>query len=168
MVVAKRAVFVFDLNGDNGSTILDQERRDFLGEAREPSVHRRDVFGVGGTEFERAVLEEPAGIAAELPLRAHVGAGTENDVEAFLLSFANVLGNVILPGEVVDTGARFVDVPEDICGDGVETHGAGLAETIAPVGTRHAGIMHLAGENLVGMAIKPKLPVGCSEGVRCL
>src|ERR1700761_1128768 len=138
MVIAERAVLVFDLDGNNRSTILDQERRDFPGEAREPFVHRRNVFGVGGTEFERAILKEPAWIAAELPLSAHVGPGTKNDVEAFLLSFANVFGNIVLPGEVVDAGPRLVDVPEDICGDGIEAHGAGLAETIAPVSARHA------------------------------
>ena len=139
VVVAEGAVFVFDLDGDDGAAILDQQRRDFLRQPREPRVHGGDVFGVGGAKDEDAVLEQPRGIAAEVPLRADVGPGAEDDVEALLLGFADVLGHVVLAGEVVDAGARFVEVPEDVCGDGVQAHGAGLAETVAPVGTRHAG-----------------------------
>jgi hypothetical protein len=35
-----------------------------------------------------------------------------------------------LAGEVVDAGARLVEVPEDVGGDSVQPHGAGLALSI--------------------------------------
>ncbi len=59
-----------------------------------------------------------------------------------------------------------MDVPEDIGGDGIETHGTGFAKTVAPVSAGHTGIVHLAREYLVGMAVKLKLPVGNRESVR--
>ena len=136
-----------------------------LRQPREPLVHRGDVFRVGGAKHERVVLEEPGRIAAELPLRADVGAGAQDDVEAFLLRFANVFGDIVLAGEVVDAWPRLVEVPEDIGGDGVQAHGAGLAEAVAPVGAGHARIVHLAGEDLVGMAVELKLAVGDSKCV---
>ena len=101
----------------------------------------------------------------EFPFGADIGARTEDDVEAFLLGFADVLGDVVLPGEVIDAGARLVKVPEDVGSDGIQAHGAGLAEAVTPVGTRHAGIVHLAGDDLVGVAIELELAVGDGEGV---
>jgi hypothetical protein len=71
------------------------------------------------------LLEEPCGIAAELPLRADVRAGAEDNVEAFLLCFAEELGDVALAGEVVDAGLGLMLVPEGVGGDGVQAHGLG-------------------------------------------
>lgn len=168
VVITEGTVFVLDLDGDDGTAILNEKRANLAGETREPVIHGSDVFRIGGPEREGAVFQEPGGIAAELPLGADVGAGTEDDVEAFLLSFADVFGNVVLAGEVVDTGAWFVEVPEDVGGDGVQAHGAGHAEAGAPVSTWNAGIVHFAGENLVWMAIELELAVGDGEGVRRL
>ena len=117
-------------------------------------------FGSMERSVSAAVLEEPRGIAAQVPLRTDIGAGTQDDVEPLLLSLADVFGDIVLAGEVVDAGAWLVQVPEDVSGDGVQAHGAGLAEAIAPVGTRHAGVVHLAGEDLVGLVVKLELTVG--------
>ena len=111
------------------------------------------------------IFEEPRGKAAEFPLGAGVGAGTEDDVEAFLLGFADELGDVEVAGEVVDAGARLVGVPEDVGGDGVEAHGFGHAETVAPVGAGNAGVVHFAGDDAEGLAVEEELAVGGAEGV---
>ena len=42
MVIAERAVLVFDLDGNNRPAVLDQERRDF---AAEVARQRREVGG---------------------------------------------------------------------------------------------------------------------------
>ena len=165
MVVPKGAVFVFDLDGNDGAAVLEKQRGDFLGKARKPRIHGGNVFGIGGAKNERVVLEKPAWIAAEIPLRTNVRAGAEDDVETFLLGFADVLGDIVLPGEVVDSRSRLVEVPKDIGGDGVKSHRAGLAEAVAPVSAGHAGIVHLARKNLVGLAVKLKLAVGDREGM---
>ncbi len=70
------------------------------------------------------VFEEPGGEAAELPLGAGVGAGAEDDVEAFFLGGFDEGGEVVVAGEVEVAGGGLVDVPEDVGGDGVEAHGA--------------------------------------------
>ena len=113
----------------------------------------------------RVIFEEPGGIAAEFPLGAGVGAGAEDDVEAFLLGFADEFGDVVVAGEVVDAGARLVDIPEDVGGDGVEAHGACHAQTVAPVGTGHARVVHFAGDDLEGFAVEEELAIGGGEGV---
>ena len=61
VVVAERTVFVFDLDGDDGATVLDQQRRNFLRQTREPPVHCGDVLGIGGAKGKAAVLEQPQG-----------------------------------------------------------------------------------------------------------
>ncbi len=118
------------------------------------------------TEGEIAVLEEPRWIAAEVPFRANVRAGTQDDVQSLLLRLPNVLGDVVLTAEVVDAGARLMEIPKDVGGDGVQSHGAGFAEAVAPVGARHTGIVHLAGEDLIRMAVQLKLSIGNGKGMR--
>ena len=111
-------------------------------------------------------LSSHAGIAAELPLRADVGAGAQDDVEALLLRFADELGDVVVAGEVVDAGVRLVHVPEDVGGDGVQAHRLGHAQAVAPVGARDARVMHLAGDDLEGLAVEREIAVLCFESVR--
>ena len=58
-----------------------------------------NVFGIGvRTETSEWSLSSQRGIAAEVPLRADVGPGAEDDVKAFLLRFADVFGDVVLAG----------------------------------------------------------------------
>src|SRR5665213_559368 len=165
VVFAEGAVLVFNLDGDDWSAIGDLEGREFLAEALEPAVNRVHEFGIGAADDDVVVFEEPGGIAAPLPLGADVGAGAEDDVEAFTLRFADEFGDVVLAGEVVYAGAGFVDVPEDVGGDGIEAHRLGHAQADTPVGAGNARVVHFAGDDLGGLAVEEELAVFYAEGV---
>jgi hypothetical protein len=73
MVVAVAAVFVFDLDEDDGATVADLQGRDFLAEAQEPGAGGGEKLRIAGADNGVRVLEQPRRKAAELPLRAGVG-----------------------------------------------------------------------------------------------
>jgi hypothetical protein len=58
-----------------------------------------------------------------------------------------------------------MSVPEDVGGDGIEAHGFGHAQAIAPVFTWDTGVVHFAGDDAEGFAIEEELAVGGAEGV---
>ena len=58
------------------------------------------------------IFQQPRRVSAELPLRANIGAGAQDDVQAFLLRFANEFSDVIVAGEIVNAGAGLMRVPE--------------------------------------------------------
>jgi hypothetical protein len=58
-----------------------------------------------------------------------------------------------------------VGVPEDIGGDGVETHGFGHAQPVAPIFSRNAGVVHFAGDDAEGFAVEEELAIGGAEGM---
>ena len=165
VVVAEAAVFVFDLDGDDGAAVADLEGRDFLAETQEPGARGGEELRIARAHDHGGIFEEPGGKAAEFPLGAGVGAGAEDDVEAFLLGFADELGDVEVAGEVVDAGARLVGVPEDVGGDGVQAHGFRHAQAVAPVFARDAGVVHFAGDDAEGFAVEEELAIGGAEGV---
>jgi hypothetical protein len=53
---------------------------------------------------------------------------------------------------------------QDIGGDGVEAHGFGHAQAIAPVRAGHAGVVHFAGDDLDGFAVVDEAAIGNAEG----
>jgi len=140
-----------------------------LPRAQEPGASGGEELRVARTHDQVGIFEEPCGKTAEFPFRAGVGAGTEDDVEAFLLGFTDELSDVEITGEVVDAGARLVGVPEDIGGDGVETHGFGHAQPVAPIFSRNAGVVHFAGDDAEGFAVEEELAIGGAEtsAARC-
>src|SRR5579872_4993380 len=82
------------------------------------------------------VLEQPRRKPAKLPLRTGVRSGTKDDVKPFLLRLANKLGNIKISGKVEDSRTRLVRVPEDVRRHGIQAHGFGHAQPIAPVSAR--------------------------------
>ena len=171
LVLGEAAVFVFDLRDEDGTAVADLEWGGFLREAIDPALDGDHEGGVVGAEGggHAGVFEEPCGVAAELPLGKGVGAGAEDNVETFFLSGLDEGYEVGVAGEVVLAGGWFVDVPEDVGGDGVETHGAGHFETGVPVFARNAGVVEFAGEDFEGFAVEEKLVALDDEGVgrRC-
>ena len=57
-----------------------------------------------------------------------------------------------------------MDIPEDVGGDGIQAHGFGHAQAIAPVRAWNAGVVHFAGDDLEGLAIEEEFSVGGTEG----
>ena len=166
----KAAVFVFNLGDDDGAAAADLERGDLLAEASDPALggdHEGGIVGAEGGGHAR-VFEEPGGEAAELPLGAGVGAGAEDDPEAFFLRGFNEGDEVVVAVEVEVVGGGLVNVPEDVGGDGVEAHGAGHFEAGVPVLAGDAGVVEFAGENLEGLAVEGEVVAFDGEGVGVL
>ncbi len=166
----KAAVLVFNLRDDDGAAATDLEWGGLLGEAVDPALGGDHEGGVVGAEGggHAGVFEEPGGEAAELPLGAGVGAGAEDDVEAFFLRGFDEGGDVVVAGEVEVAGCGLVDVPEDVGGDGVEAHGAGHLEAGVPVLAGDAGVVEFAGEDFEGLAVEGEVVALDGEGVgRC-
>ena len=111
-------------------------------------------------------LSSQEGVAAKIPLGAGAGTRAQNDVETFLLGLADELGDVGIAGKVIDAGLWLVHIPEDVRGDGVETHGLRHIQPGAPVVAGDAGVVHLAGDDLKGLAIETELAVLNLEGAR--
>ena len=86
-------------------------------------------------------------------------------MQTFGFSKLDESGEIVIVREVVDAGLRLVDVPEDVGGDGIEAHGFGHAQAIAPVFTWDTGVVHFAGDDAEGFAIEEELAVGGAEGV---
>ncbi len=128
ILFGEAAVFVFNLRDDDRAAAADLEGGRLLGEAGDPSLGGDHEGGIVGAEGggHAGVFEEPGGEAAELPLGAGVGAGAKDDVEAFFLRGFDEGGDVVVAGEVEVAGGGFVDVPEDVGGDGVEAHGLAI------------------------------------------
>ncbi len=167
VVVAEVAVLVFDLGHEDGTAVAELEWGDFLGEAVDPALGGDHEGGVVGAEdaADFGSARSQAGKPPNSHSAQDVGAGAEDDVEAFLLSFADELGEVVVAGEVEVAGRGLVDVPEDVGGDGVEAHGAGHLETCVPVLAGDAGVVEFAGEDFEGLAVEDEvIAFGC-EGV---
>ena len=163
VIIAEGAVFVFHLDQNDGAAFVDLQRRELLAEALEPAGGGLKEFRIAAANDDGMIFQKPGGISAELPLGAGIGAGAQDDVQAFLLRFANEFGDVVAAGEIVIAGAGFMRVPENIGGDGVESHGLGHAKTVTPVGARDARVVHLTGNDLEGFAIEKKLAVVYGE-----
>ena len=161
------AVLVFHLGHKDGAAAADLEVLNFLAKAEEPALGRDHEGGVVGAEGgdHGGILEEPCGEAAELPLGAGVGAGAEEDVEAFFLGGADEGCEVVVAVEVVVARGGLVDVPEDVGGDGVEAHGACHFQACVPVLAGDAGVVELAGEDLERLAVEEELVAPDDEGV---
>ena len=56
-------------------------------------------------------------------------------------------------------------VPEDVGGDGIQAHGFGHAESIAPVFTGNAGVVHFARDDAEGFAVEKELAVVGAKGM---
>ena len=132
-VSAEEAIFIFDLDHEDGPAVGDLKRREFFADALEVIFDGGHVAGVAGAEFDSVVLEEPPGEAAHFPFGAGVGTGAEDNPESFFLGDAAELGDVGLAGEVEFAGLGFLHVPEHVGADRVEPHGAGHLEAVAPV-----------------------------------
>ena len=153
LVVAERAIFVFQLHRDDRPAILQEQRLHLLPQPHQPAVDGGGIFGIGRTQHELAVLEQPGGIAAQFPFGADIGSGAQDHVQPLGLGVADEGDDVVLAAEVIDAGTRLMHVPEGIGGDGVQPHRLGLAQPVAPIGARDAGIVHLAGDHLMRLAV---------------
>ena len=167
VVGAEVSVLVFDLGHEDGAASTDLEGSDFLGEAIDPAFCGDHEGGVVGAESSGGfgVGEEPGREATEIPLGTGVGAGAEDDVEAFLLGGLDEGDQIVVAGEVVVSGSGLVDVPEDIGGDGVEAHGAGHFETSVPVLAGDASVVELSGEDFEGFVVEGEVVCLDGEGV---
>ena len=88
--------------------------------------------------------------------------------QALAVGRAKVLGRVQVVCEVELAGLRLVQVPEDISAQRVAHEGLHFAHAVAPVRTRHARVVHLAGANHERSAIQQKLVSAPGEGVRAV
>src|SRR5215469_15498893 len=114
------------------------------------------------------VLQQPRWKAAKFPFGACVRAGAQDDVQSFLLRFANKFGNIGIAGKIVNARTRIVHVPEHVCRYGVETHLFRHSETVSPIRAWDTRIVHLAGNDLERLAVEQELTVARHKTIWCL
>ena len=165
VVVAEGAVFVLHLHEDDRAAVADLQWSEFVAQALQPARRRIEEARVLRAHDGGRVLQQPSRVAAELPLRADVRSGPQNDPQAFLLRLADELGDVIVAGEVVDARRLLVLIPEDVGGDGVQAHRPRHLETGVPVLAGNARVVHLAGDDAEGFAIEKKAATADRERV---
>jgi hypothetical protein len=159
LVLAIRSIFVFHLNGNDGTAIGPQKRLELLPQVVHICLGCAHKFRIEAANLDGWIFQQPVGVTAEAPFSANIWAGTQNHIQADLLRVADELRNVILSGKIPLAGVRLMHVPECIHGDGVEPHGFRLQQSIAPVRPRNARIVHLARDNLDRFAIQYKMAV---------
>lgn len=119
LVVAVGAVFVLDLHGDDGSALGALQVAYLLHDARDIPPDMPEVDGVQAPDAHILVGKQPRRQSAEIPFRADVRTGTENDIEPELARRLHKAPDIQPAREVELTLARLVEIPAHICFDGV-------------------------------------------------
>src|SRR5688572_16617727 len=88
--------------------------------------------------------QQPRWNAAEVPFGTDIRAGTDDKKQASFLSDLCEAGDIEIAGEVELAGLLFVEVPEDVGGDRIQTHRLRFAKTVAPMFGWDARIVHFA------------------------
>src|ERR1035441_3227489 len=102
------------------------------------------MYWVIAAQDKAAILQEPGGIDAKLPLGAHIRPRPQDNIEPLLLRLADVLSNVVLSREIVDARTRLLRIPEGISRDGIQAHRSRFAKSISPIGARDARVVHFS------------------------
>ena len=165
-VLGEEAVFVLDLHHKDRAAVRDLERAEDAADFSEVALGGLHVLRIARAEFDGIFLEQPPREAAHFPFRAGVGAGAKNHPQSFFLGDFAELGDVGLAGPIEFAGLRFMHVPEEIGADGVEAHGFGGLESIAPVFARDARGMNFAAADLEALAVEKEIFVADAESVR--
>src|SRR6185437_910963 len=155
-IVGEVTVLVFNLCRDHGSAIADLIFPDLLAQALHPSLNRNQKCGIVCAKSLRhpRIFQKPCWKAAELPFRARVWARSQEDVKMFILSKFQKSGEIGVAGEVVNTGSRFMNVPEHVGGNGVQSHRLSHLHALAPIFVRYTCVMDLAGYDLERLMIQ--------------
>ena len=150
-------VFVFYLGHDNGAALGDLQGFQHGADFFEISHGRFQKAGVLGTYLQVFILEQPSGEAAKFPFGTHIGTGTHDNPQSRFLGLLDKLYKIPVPGKIPFARFRFMHVPEQIGTNSIHAHGLHALEPVLPVGTRHARIVHLSGNDLHGLAVHQEI-----------
>ena len=164
-VFGEEAVFVFDLDHEDGAAVSDLEGSEDSADFVEIGFGGVEKFGIARAESDVGIFEKPPGEAAHFPFGAGVGAGAEDDPEAFFLCDAAELRGVGLAGPVEVAGRGFLEIPEEIGADGVEAHGFGGAETVSPIFHGDARGVDFAAADFEALVVEEEIVVANGECV---
>ena len=153
LVGAVGAVFVLDLEGDEGAALVELERGEARQDLRKIVPDGLQVGGVHAAQFDLGAGGEPGWQPAVFPFGADVGAGAHDDAEAQFAGEADEAHEVEVPGEVEVAGPGVVEVPAQVGFHGVEAAARGLFQAVAPSFRGHAEIVDGAGDKLHGLAV---------------
>ena len=133
-VVPVAAVFVLDLQHDDGPSACDEERPNHVRQARDVTFDRLHVPRIQAADLQLRIAKEVRWQPAKVPLSAHVRPRPEEHPHAFFLDGAHEARHVPVAGlEVESALLRLVVVPEEVGRDGVAAHRAGHPDAVPPV-----------------------------------
>ena len=164
LVVAVGAVLVLHLHHDDRPAVGDLQGYQ-AGHQFVIVVHDvAEVARIAAAQADAVLLQQPGGQAAELPLGADIGRGTQDDVQPQLLGQAEEALHIVHAGEVEDALAGLVEVPGDVGFHGVHAQGAELQQPVAPVFGGYAEVVDGAGNHLEGLAVQEEAVVADFKG----
>ena len=157
LVVAERTVFVLHLHGDDRATVRDLQRGQFPAQALQPALRRTQKPLIGAAQNDFRIGQQPRRQAAKVPLSADIRTGAEDDVETLFLRHSDKCGYVEITAEIVDSGLGFVNIPEDVRRNRIQTHRLRLLKAISPVFVWNASVVDFTGDNLKWFFIEYEL-----------
>jgi len=166
VVAAIAAVLVLDLGHDHRPAVLDQQRFDHGPHLLHVLLGQIQELGVFGADRHLAILEQPSGEAAEIPLRANVGAGPHDHEQPLFLRRLDELAEVVVAAEIPLARRRLVNVPEHVRADRVQPHRLRHLQPRAPILVGNARIVHLAGSNDERLSVQHEMLSLNGKGVR--
>ena len=153
-VFAVGAIFVFDLDHDDGAPILDGQGGELLGYLLFEDTDTLHEVGILFAQADIFLFQEPPGQPTHLPLCTDIGSGAHNDVHTVFLGQATEFGHIAVAGKVELTFAGLMEVPEDIDAEGVHTQRLTHLDAVLPVRTGDAGVVHFGCLHHEGLAIE--------------
>ena len=139
-VVAETAVFVLDLEHQDGSALGDLQGLYHLGQSADVALRRRHIPCVQASDLQVRHAQKVCRQAPEIPLGAYIGPRPQQDPHVLLSDNLQEGGDVVVRGGEIEASLRrFVEVPEDINRDGVDTHCLGHADAVTPILGGNAG-----------------------------
>ena len=121
-VVAVAAVLVLHLHGEDGTAIGTQQglyQFEYLQKVRPQPAQKPGIAAPQGD----AVLEQPGGQSAQVPLGADVGAGPQDHIQPQFLGGFDVFHQIQPPGEVKFSLFALMEVPAAVGFQGIEAAG---------------------------------------------
>ena len=119
LVAAERAVFVLDLRHYDVAAVLNLERSEAFSHLFHIPVGGGKKRRVVRTDLHIPITKQPCRKAAEVPLRANIRAGANDQPKAFFLSEFCKVCDILAARKIEFAGLRLVLIPEDVCRDRV-------------------------------------------------
>ena len=143
-IVRRAAKLIVHLDADDRAAVLPQFALELLGDFAIKNLHRRKKIGVRRAQFPVLVRDDPVGKTAVADFAMAPRAATDDDFQAEIVARLEKLFQVALAGPIPLAFDFLMMNPENVGRHDVHAAGLHLEQFVAPLGLRHARVVHFA------------------------